>query len=127
MEILMAPGHVYVNLKVIGTKANHNLESILIDTGSTYTYFPKDFLEEVGAIPIPGDAVKLELANNNVIDAVPYALMLQIGNRKGPIIAVTFEGASSVVGVQTLEALGLKVNPVTEKLEETRAPGLAYL
>lgn len=123
----MVMGHVYTDLKVIGLKSNHDLENIVIDTGATYTFLPKEFINEVGALPVPGDAVKLELANKQLVDAEAYAIMLQIGERKGPAIVVTFDGASASVGVQTLEALGLKVNPVTEELEETRAPGIAYL
>jgi len=40
--------------------------------------------------------------------------------------AVTFEGAKPVIGVFSLGSLGLKANPVTEKLEETRPKGIAY-
>ena len=123
----MIMGHVYTELKVIGTKSNHDLERIVIDTGSTYTFMPRELLHEVGALPVPGDATKLELANKQKVNAEAYAAMLQIGKRKGPCIIVTFDGASASVGVQTLEALGLKVDPITEKLEETRPVGIAYL
>lgn len=120
-------GHIYTELKAIGLKSNHDFEGVVIDTGATYTSLPKELIDEVGALSVPGDKIKLELADGQVIKADSYALTLRIGKRKAPAIVVTFHGATPAIGVQTLEALGLKVNPVTEELEETRAPGISYL
>jgi len=123
----MIMGHVYTELKAIGSKGNHDFKDVVVDTGATYTFLPKGLIDEIGALPVPGDKIQLELANGQVVDADSYAVTLQIGNRSGPAIVVSFDGASISIGVQTLEALGLKVNPVTEELEETRPQGIAYL
>ena len=36
------------------------------------------------------------------------------------------EGAQTVIGVETLESIGLKLDPTTGKLEFTRPKGMAY-
>jgi len=51
---------------------------------------------------------------------------MEVEDRKGPTIVVTFTGAKSVLGVRSLEDLGLKVDPVQGTLESTRPAGIAY-
>ena len=68
----------------------------------------------------------IELGDGKIVQADAYAAILSLEDRQSPIIAVTFEGAKPVIGVFSLESLGLKVNPVTGKLEETRPKGIAY-
>jgi len=47
-----------------------------------------------------------------------------MGSRWGGTIVACFPGAILVIGVRTLEDLGLKPNPVTGQLEEERPPGI---
>jgi hypothetical protein len=51
---------------------------------------------------------------------------MMIEDREGATLAVTFEGAKPVLGVRSLEDLGLKVNPVSGSLEAARPAGVAY-
>jgi len=39
---------------------------------------------------------------------------------------ITFTGAQSVIGVETLESVGMKLDPARSKLEFTRPKGMAY-
>lgn len=73
----------------------------MIDTGATYTVLSKEALDEVGAIRIPGK-IKIELGNGRAQEADVYAVRIEIAGREGPAFAVTFEGAKSVIGIQTL-------------------------
>lgn len=41
------------------------------------------------------------------------------GRRGGPVRILAFSGAMPVIGVDTLETLGLRVDPVTGKIEKT--------
>jgi predicted aspartyl protease len=82
-------------------------------------------LEDIGAAKLPGK-VPIELGNGKVVEAEAYALRAGISDREGPAIAVAFEGAKAVIGVQTLESLGFKVNPISGELEATRPKGIAY-
>jgi hypothetical protein len=47
-------------------------------------------------------------------------LGVQIGRRLAPATALIIPGAEPLLGVETLEALGLKVDPKRGKLEPTR-------
>lgn len=118
-------GHIVVDAKVHGTRGEIALPGLLIDTGATYTVLPREALDEVGAIKVPGK-IKIELGDGRAQEADVYAVRIEIAGREGPAFAITFEGAKSVIGIQTLESLGLKVNPVKEVLEPTRPKGLAY-
>ena len=118
-------GHVTTDVTIIGSKGEHKLKDILVDTGASYSVFSEEVLKEIGASKLPVK-VSVELGNGRVIQADAYAAVLSLEDRQGPIIAITFEGAKPVVGVFSLESLGLRVNPVTEKLEETRPKGIAY-
>lgn len=118
-------GHTSVDVSVIGTKGKHDVKKLIVDTGATYTVLSRDVLEAAGAFKLPRK-FPLKLGDGRSVKAEVYSLWLELGDREGPIIALTFEGAQQVLGVQTLESLGLKVNPVTEELEETRPKGMAY-
>lgn len=43
-----------------------------------------------------------------------------------PNAAPTNKGAKTVIGVETLESIGLKLDPTTGNLEFTRPKGMAY-
>jgi len=101
------------------------IDNLLVDTGATFTVLPRDMLEEVGAIKVP-TTTKLELGDGRSVEAEVYAIVLTIEDREGASLAVTFKGAKPVLGVRSLEDLGLRVDPVSGSLEATRPPGVAY-
>jgi len=118
-------GHLRTDIAVRGNKSAIELKNVLIDTGATYTVLPEKILEEVGAGKIPGE-VEVELGNGQKIKAKSYGVTIKIEEVEAPAISITFEGAQTVIGVETLESIGLKLDPTTGKLEFTRPKGLAY-
>jgi len=86
---------------------------------------PQDLLERIGATRLP-TKTRLELGDGRRVDAEVYALVIAIEDREGATLAVTFAGAKSVLGVRSLEDLGLRVDPVRGSLEGTRPPGVAF-
>ncbi len=46
-----------------------------------------------------------------------YLVEVELNGRKGPVRIAAFEEAIPAIGVDTLEKLGLRANPVTGKLE----------
>ncbi|MFQ6075676.1 MAG: retroviral-like aspartic protease family protein [Candidatus Bathyarchaeia archaeon] len=118
-------GHIAVDVKVQGSEGEIFIKGLTVDTGATYTVLPKETLERIGVIRLPR-GIKTELGDGRMREAEVYTVSIGIDDREGPAFAITFEGAKSVVGVQTLEALGLKVDPTKGALEPTRPSGLAY-
>ena len=118
-------GHVYADLTIIWEAKEATIKGLLVDSGATFTVLPKDMLENIGAPKFPIKP-SLELGDGRKVETEIYGMVARINDREGPAIAVTFEGAKAVIGVQTLESLGLKVNPITGELEATRPKGVAY-
>ncbi|MBS7626602.1 aspartyl protease family protein [Candidatus Bathyarchaeota archaeon] len=112
-------------MRLIGTKTHRVIDKLLVDTGATFTVLPRDLLEEIGAVKVP-TKTKLELGDGRRVEAEVYAVVLAVGDREGATLAVTFMDAKPVLGIRSLEDLGLKVDPVSGSLEATRPPGVAY-
>ncbi|MBT9167585.1 MAG: hypothetical protein DDT19_00923 [Syntrophomonadaceae bacterium] len=118
-------GHLYTDLVVKGSRAQEEIKNVLIDTGATYTVLPVEILEGVGAWG-PMREMEIELGNGEKVKAQAYGVVIKIKDVEAPSISITFKGAKTVVGVETLESAGLKLDPATGKLEFTRPKGLAY-
>ena len=116
---------MYTKVRLIGTEAQHEVENFLVDTGAKFTVLPRELLGKVEAAKVP-TKTKLELGDGRSVDAEVYAVVLMIEDHEGATLVVTFEGAKPVVGVRSLEDLGLKVNPLRGLLEAVRPAGIAY-
>jgi len=66
------------------------------------------------------------LGNGENVKAEAYGMAIKIQDVEAPSIGITFEGAQTVIGVETLESIGLRLDPTTGKLEFTRPKGTAY-
>ena len=117
--------HVYTKVRLRGASAQHELQNLLVETGATFTVLPRELLEKVGAAKVP-TKTRLELGDGRSVDAEVYAVVMMIEDREGATLAVTFEGAKPVLGVRSLEDLGLKVDPLSGSLEAARPAGIAY-
>ncbi|MCR8463696.1 MAG: aspartyl protease family protein [Candidatus Korarchaeota archaeon] len=117
--------HIYVDMVVRGAKGEVLLRGMLVDTGASYTVLDEEVVKEVGAWPIPY-TIRLELGDGNVVEANVYAIIVSVGDRSAATLVACFKGARNVLGVRTLEDLGLKADPISGKLEPTRPAGLAY-
>ena len=118
-------GHMYTDIVVRGSKVQKEMKDVLIDTGATYTVLPVEILKEVGAWG-PIREMEIKLGNGQKVKAKAYGVAIKIKDVEAPSISITFEGAKTVVGVETLESAGLKLDPTTGKLEFTRPKGIAY-
>jgi len=118
-------GHVYADVRIMGAKGEATLKNAIIDTGVSYTALPKDVIEKVHAWALPR-TIELELGDGRTVKTDTYAVIIGVEDREAATIAVGFKEAKPVVGVRTLEDLGLKVDPTSGKLEPTRPKGLAY-
>ena len=118
-------GHLHTDMAIRGNKSTIELKKVLIDTGATYTVLPQEILEKVGAWG-PLSEVEVELGKGEKVKAKAYGVAIKVEGVEAPSISITFKGAQTVIGVETLESIGLKLDPTTGKLEFTRPKGMAY-
>jgi predicted aspartyl protease len=109
-------GHVFVKAKFRGRDVVE-LKEVLVDTGASFTVMPlstaRDHFIET---PFSAD---LRLGDGRIVKAKVFIAECEIEDRRGPVRVLAFEGAVPVIGVDTLETLGLKVDPVTRRIEKT--------
>ncbi|AET33123.1 aspartyl protease family protein [Pyrobaculum ferrireducens] len=92
-------------------------DKILVDTGATFTVLPLEVAEKLIETPF---TVELKLGDGRRVAARVYIAEVEIGGGgRGPVRVLAFQGAVPVVGVDTLETLGLRVDPTTGRLEKT--------
>lgn len=91
---------------------------LLVDTGVTFTLIPGTILEEIGIKP--DTKFKLKTADGRFIERDGSTVHIEIESKgyKVPVIFGEKEDAL-VLGVTTLEILGLEVDPITRKLKPT--------
>ena len=115
-------GHFRVPVQV-GSRTGEHLESLeaLVDTGATYTWIPRDILEDLGVVP--EEERPFVLADGREVHYPVAWVHIRIGSRVQPTIAVFGErGSEPILGVVTLEEFLLAVDPVSRRL--ISVPGL---
>jgi clan AA aspartic protease len=87
----------------------------IVDAGVIYTVIPKSVAE--GLRLKETGRRKLKIANGNVVEyPVSEAYIVIDGEGVTSVVAIADEKTPVLLGVTTLELLGLKVDPVTGKL-----------
>jgi len=119
-------GHVTAHVEVIGTEDRVTVGGVLVDRGASFTVLPVDVIEKIGGLKLPIKPVNLELGDGKIVGAELYAIGIVLKGREGGTLAAFLGGAKPVIGVRTLEDLGLKPNLITGEVEEERPPGVAY-
>ncbi len=118
-------GHIEVEATIYSLDGKKMVKTrALVDTGAMLTAIPKEVADNLGIEP-SGEKIRLQTAKG--VDELGLAhVIIEIMGRKR-ILPVLISGSIDrvLIGVTTLEAMQLRVNPVTEKLEEYLA--LLYL
>lgn len=87
----------------------------LLDTGAVFSVIPSEVLHRIGVQP-KGDQV-FTLADGSRISRKKGVALFRYGDRLGGATVVFGEeGDSALIGVTTLEALGMAFNPITREL-----------
>ena len=89
----------------------------LVDTGATYTVIPRRVFEELELPVIGRKSVKTAKGATELSEC--FGVIEIMGRRAGSQILVSDEIDVVLIGVLTLEALGLEVDPTTGRLKET--------
>ena len=107
----------------VGSRTDEHLESLeaLVDTGATYTWIPRDVLEDLGVVP--EEDRPFVLADGREAHYQIAWVQIKIQERVQPTIALFGErGSEPILGVVTLEEFLLAVDSVGRRL--ISVPGL---
>jgi clan AA aspartic protease len=110
-------GMVRKRVRLVGERGQVEVEA-LIDTGASRLVIPREVAERIGVKPMY--KVKAELADGSVREVDVGPVFVEIMGRGAPDWAAIVEGGEVCVGAETLETLGLAVDPVTGELYPTR-------
>jgi len=114
-------GHVHVDALVQGTKVARTVR-FLVDTGATYTIISQALADELGIDVLPDYTLTLSLADSSEVEAAVGTLGIELHGRRGAMTTAVLAGdGEPLLGVEALEALGLRVNPTSGTVEPTRA------
>ena len=116
-------GHTYVMVYVEGARVGENVR-MMVDTGATYIVLPPDLGERLGIVKFPRK-IKTLLADKRVVECEFGTALIKIEDREAPATVILLDCPEPLLGVEALEALGLKVNPETGQLEPTRSYTIA--
>lgn len=106
--------YTYTNLVLKG-RTSKNIRA-LVDTGSAYVVVDPKTVSEVGLHETPFE-VELTLADKRKVKAKLYLGEVEAEGRRGPAFVAELDVPIPIMGAYALEALGLKPNPLTGKLE----------
>lgn len=111
-------GHIWIDLEISDMHRTRSKSVMgLADTGATLTTLPKNLAEELGIQATTKEKVQtgaglIQMERSNAI--------VSIGGKESiQTVWISDVIDKVLVGCVTLETHGLKVNPVTGKIEET--------
>ena len=109
-----AMGITYISGAVTGPKGQRTLE-FLVDSGATYTLLPVDVWQAIGLAP--KRSVTFSLADGSKVErqVSECHITLDVGDGHSPVI-LGEPGDEALLGVVTLETMGLVFNPFSRTL-----------
>lgn len=118
----------YVRVKgIIGNPARTLFKEtyFLADTGAFYTTIPPKLAEELGVKSLA--KTKLVLADKRSVEVDTALAYIKILERDAVFQVAILDVPEPLLGVTTLEGLGIKVGPSTGNVEYSRPYGVALL
>ena len=111
-------GITYIMGTVTGPKGQRTLD-FLVDSGATYTLLPLDVWPAIGLAP--KRAVSFSLADGTKVErqVSECHIALDVGDGHTPVV-LGEPGDEALLGVVTLENLGLVFNPFSRTLHPMR-------
>jgi len=110
----MTMGETNVTVRLHGSKGYKDVE-MLVDTGALYTKVAPSLARELGITP--NEVIEVKLADGSSGEASLADAVVEYGPSKRAVTVLVGPGDKLLLGVTTLEALRLKVNPVDGTLE----------
>lgn len=110
-------GHIYQNVQLRAEKTA--TVRMLVDTGATYSAIPPEVAKTLG-IRKPRRFIKIRLADGRPVRMGVDVAIFQVNGREAPSTILVGKVAEPILGVETIEALGLKVDPSRQRLIPSR-------
>jgi len=102
---------VRVNLRWKGTVQTQ----ALVDTGSSFTVIPRAVARQLGLTP--RGAYPVELADGTLRRLPAATVEVKLDGRRAPTTALVAPKGEVLIGAETLETLGLLVDPKRKRLK----------
>lgn len=107
--------NVTVRLSNLAAPSRTEEVSLIVDTGATLSWIPREVLQKLSIVPF--SRLPFSLADGRRLEQDVTAVLLSIDGRKAPVqVAFGEEGEEAVLGATALEGLGFMVDPVAKKL-----------
>jgi len=114
-------GHVEVDMEIKSPDGGRSVKaSALVDTGATFTVITQTIAKQLG-LKSTGERVKVTTERGADELDLTHALLEVDGKRRIMPVLVSRSLDRVLLGVITLEAMQLRVNPASGKLEEHSA------
>ena len=110
-------GHVRENVELVAEKSVR--VRMLVDTGATFSVIPKTLAQAIGVKP-RGRPYTVTLADGRRVKCASDIVRYRIGKREAPGVILVGDVTEPLLGVETLEGLGLAVDPRRGRLIPTR-------
>jgi len=111
-------GHITVDVGLSSPLTGESLAAkALIDTGATFTTLPKSIAGKLKLVEVTKRSVRT--ASGEEVLPESYVIAEVMGEKTVTPVLISEKLDRVLLGVLTLEALALKVNPETGKLEKT--------
>ncbi len=109
-------GLIHIEGMVTGPKGKHATLRFLVDSGATYTLLPQKIWRSIGLEPL--DSVRCILADGTEVErkVSECEISLPQGRRHTPVM-LGEKDDEALLGVVTLEILGLILNPFSRTLQ----------
>ena len=110
-------GHILQRVRISAEKAA--TVRMLVDTGATFSVIPESLARSVGIIPLRR-SVPMTLADGRRARVTAGTAVFRIRKREAPATILVGDVVEPILGVETLEALGLVVDSRRQRLIPSR-------
>lgn len=111
-------GHVYHQVQLYAKRAKR--VRMFVDTGATYSIIPPALARYLG-VALTGIKHRVQLADRRFITMDASILGIRVMGREVPSTVLIGAVEEPILGAETLEALGLAVDPCSGKLKKARS------